>query len=439
MKKIIIQLIVVAIFGFVFTGRVDAGIGISPPTILNQNLKPGAVLEETIVLSQSDPTEELLVTIEPDLGEINNWITFEPSQQFTVPVGQQRYSFKIIVNVPADAELKPYDGYIRIKASPTTEAAPGGVAVVKGARMEVNLLTTDLDFTNLVVRKIDLADVPDGESIALEMLVENNGNVAAAPNRVEIDIQDLNQNSLQILETNDIENVEPNQTATIFAYLDGYTVKPGEYFAVTKVFLNDDLLREERLVFRILGEGEVEEIVISQDENTLTDRFGEENLALTFFLIVFLGGVSIVFFVLFIKSTKKKETLREKEKLSLGFILAFILLAIVVTVVINYDQIFNYTNDSGAEVELLDEAEADVAGLNDENIPPLQVKPSADTITYNLYADPDESSDIVHVATQGEKFKVLDETEEWYQVRVNTTVVGWLSKNTVVESVVEDI
>lgn len=436
-KLIFIQIFVICFLALTFSlnTKVSAGIGISPPSIFNENLKPGAVLEEEIVLSQSEPDEELLVTIEPDLGDqVNQWLTFEPSQQFVVPVGQQRFTFKIIVNVPTDVELKPYDGYIRVKASPTTDAAPGGVAVVRGARMEVNLVTTDLDFTDLVVRKIDLADVPDGESIALEMLVENTGNVASSPDRVELDIQDLNQNSLQKLETKEVEKVEPNTTSTVFAYLDGYTVPPGEYFAVAKVYLNDELLREERLVFRILGEGEVGEVTVGESSNSLTDRFGEQNLALTFFLVVFLGGVSIVFFILFIKSTKKKETLREKEKLSLGFILAFILLAVVVTVVINFDQIFNYTNTDTTQAK---EIPAEVAGASDENIQqqePLVVKEKAEVTTYNLYADPDENSDVVHIARQGETFKVLDENEEWYQVRVNTTVVGWLKKNLIIDS-----
>ncbi|MCA9379368.1 hypothetical protein KC640_02980, partial [Candidatus Dojkabacteria bacterium] len=115
LKFLQVPVLVIACFALLPVVQVAAGIGISPALLSNQWLRPGMTYRQEIIISQSDPVHDLDVVIEPDLGEANDWLSYDPSDSFTISKGVKRYPMTIMFTVPEGAELKSYTGYIRIK------------------------------------------------------------------------------------------------------------------------------------------------------------------------------------------------------------------------------------------------------------------------------------------------------------------------------------
>ncbi len=330
-KKILI--LGMAVAGFMLMGpanHVFAGFGISPADLDNKYMKPAHQYKKEFVISQSDSTEDLKITIEPDLGIVNNWLEFKPAKEFTLQKGVTRFTITIIVNVPQDAELKNYKGPIRVKASSAGENVAGGVSVIKGARLDVDIVTTNIDFADLVVRALEIPTVPGGEMIKLNMKIENKGNVEAAPTAVELNIQDLNQNSISTLTTKDIQKIAAGDTSTVSAYFNN-NLQKGDYFGIVKVYLDDTVLREDRLVFAVL-EG------LPATSNFQANPFAalfQSKLGVNLVCIIGLF-ILIAFILLFnLKGRMKDKTPEEKKKIIIIFAVLFVALSIAVTLIIN--------------------------------------------------------------------------------------------------------
>jgi hypothetical protein len=205
---------------------------------------------------------------------------------------------KVNIAVPSDTELKPTNGFIRIKAVGTQQDLNSSVSVVKGARLGVNLNTTDQDFVELLVRAIDIADVNGGDPIKSVLKVENKGNIAAGPDLVTLEIQNLNQQPITTLEDNTIDTIEPGETSEVTAEFIG-SIEIGEYFGVVKVYYQGTLLREETLVFNVLEA--IETVTPSQEE------VGDPNI-LNYILIAILTVAVVAFLIILFLYKKRKKS-----------------------------------------------------------------------------------------------------------------------------------
>ena len=67
----------------------------------------------------------------------------------------------------------------------------------------------------------------------------------------------------------------------------------------------------------------------------------------------------------------------------------------------------------------------------------LHVLPENTSLGYIIYENQDINSQQLYIAKDGEEFKVIDETDKWFKVEVNTEITGWLHK-TSVKSVTEE-
>jgi hypothetical protein len=176
----LLTLFLIALLPFLMVKPVFAGFGVSPAEIYNDSLKPGAKFEKEIVLSRSDPAENLKVVIETDLGETESWVKFDPGKEFIFPKGQTRKTIKVIVSIPNNAELKNYKGLLRIKAS-SADSSNSGVSIVQGARMEVTLVTTSINVDILSIKGLNIPDVDFQKPIKLLVNVYNGGNTENDP------------------------------------------------------------------------------------------------------------------------------------------------------------------------------------------------------------------------------------------------------------------
>lgn len=295
------------IFGALFMPlRVNAGIGISPVDIDNKHLKPGNVITKEFLISRTESQNDLDFMIESDLGEMEGWFAFDPASTFTMASGQKTYNVTVTISVPLGVELKSYSGYIRIKTVLDDQAESGGVSIVEGVRIDVNLAVTEDDYFELIVRLLKIEDVPYGNPIKLQIRTENAGNTDSGPTKAALDVMNSRQESLTKLESTDIETIPYGETKDIYASFDYEGLDMGEYFGYVEVYYGEEILREERLVFRIV---ESVQKTVSQAEDEVLSPIEKvfKSPTLIALLGVVLLFVSVILLLLFwLKKPKGK-------------------------------------------------------------------------------------------------------------------------------------
>lgn len=411
-KLSVLFVLVVLLFSAMPVTKVAAGIGISPALLTNQWLKPGMKFRQEIIISQSDPVSDLDVSVEADLGPANSWLTYEPSDKFTISKGVKRYPMTIVLSIPADAALQNYSGYIRVKTSPKSEGVSGGVSVVQGARVDVNFTVTNQEYRELSVLAMSITDIQEGNEGELKLTVENLGNVDTAPDLVEVEILDLNNNSLQTIQIRELALIPVSTRTDVLAKFKP-SVAPGEYFAHVTVFQNGAILREDNLVFRQLGKATVYSPQIKVDNDFWGRMFGE-NLLLNLSLLLFEGLIAVVVVVLALRRKKYPHEMLARIKVAVG--IAFVLVAIISLLLLNSQPlgIVLGQNTSRASQAI----NREVQGLSTKSA----------IVYYPLYAKPDGSSEVVYQAVEGEQFSVIEDQGDWLKVAIPDGGEGWLSR-----------
>ncbi|HTY40138.1 MAG TPA: hypothetical protein VMC43_03570 [Candidatus Paceibacterota bacterium] len=244
-----------------------AGFGISPPYVQNDSLARNSAYDQVIVLSRSDPVEDLEADITINVPGANDWITVDKGLKFTMAKGVTQVPMRVHVQVPADAPYANYAGYIRVVIMPTGGPAPGTVGISLGAQINVNLNVLDKKITDFKVNTVKVDDLEEGHSswslffpgkITFTMQVENTGNTAFGPTKVEMDISDYA--GVRVMEhtenLNRLKRVQPFEIRNIVAELPT-RLPPGAYRADFKVYKNDTVVREGELNMSILPRGTI--------------------------------------------------------------------------------------------------------------------------------------------------------------------------------------
>lgn len=303
--------ICVIVIASVITVSVKA-IGVSPAEIAEDYVMPGNTIRKTFTITNASESKAIDVKVEPDLGEMSTWVSFEPGNTFTIPANTNKFSFSVILNVPQTAELKNFQGFIRLQfAEVDPEAQQSSVSLVQGIRLDVNLTTTMESYTELIVRKISIEEVKEGGSAQLSMVVENKGNTIAKPSKVEVDITDLNKNVLKTLVFDSVQlnGIEPGTEGTIKVALDTASLLKGEYFANIRIYVQDSILREETVVFEVksvlIPGGETGDVGV----NTPVEG-GTSAQSMQIILIASIVGIAVVALLVILLASKR---LNDKE------------------------------------------------------------------------------------------------------------------------------
>ena len=420
-------LFLILLLPLVLVKPVFAGFGISPAEIYNDHLKPGAVFEKEIVISRSEADEDLKVVIETDLGEAESWIKFEPSKEFVFPKSERRKTIKAIITVPKNVETKNYQGVLRIKAS-SMDSSGSGVSIVQGARMEVTLVTTSLNVNILNVKGTRLPDVDWQQPLKLFVNIENSGNTEIAPEKIILEIQDLNKSPIETQETTKIEKIGPNTTKEIFVEFKN-NLSGGEYFGIVKVYSDSREIYSDRLVFKVNGTDKA----LSQNKPTKSSFIGrfinlvKNNKTESVAVVSIITLPTLIWYVL---SKKSKKIILKK----IFFIFTLFYLSISFIILNNYHQkrISNMARpgDIGSvQGEVTEITPTKTQPPTTDNNSPLIV--NQDTPGYPIYRTPDLSSEIVYTASENEDLSVIDEKEGWFYVSTGNGTGGWLPKTSV--------
>lgn len=419
------------IFSFFFLAKPAlAGFGISPADIYNDHLKPGASFEKEIVLSRSDPDEDLKIVIETDLKEAESWFEFEPGREFVFPAGQSRYTLKVKVNIDPQAEIKTYKGVIRIKAS-SLDSENSGVSIIKGARMEVNLVTTTIDVDTLIIRSTKISDTEWDKPIKLSILAENSGNTKIAPSKVSLEIQSLNKSVIETQEVTKLEKIEPNTTKEIFAEFKN-NLDSGEYFGLVKIYNGKNVIYSDRLVFKInstsVGKDKSE---ISQKSffNKVSNLIKENRVEIIAILII-----SLIPIIIGIAIYKYEKIAFIKNIFLVGTII-YTIIALALLSLYHFKWKTNNFAKPGDEGdvkgEIVEVTPTDTPKVKEESSPLIINK---DYDGYPVYRTPDLNSEVIYTAGEDEELQVLSQKDGWYQVSFGQGSGGWLPQSSVKKS-----
>lgn len=435
-------LILAIILPFLMVKPAFAGFGVSPAEIYNDSLKPGSKFEKDIVLSRSDTDENLKVVIETDLGDAGSWIKFDPGTEFIFAKGETRKTVKATVSVPNNAELKNYKGFLRIKAS-SMDSTSSGVSIIKGARMEVNLVTTSLSVDILNIKGLNIPDVDFQKPIKLLVNVQNNGNTDISPSKVILEVQDLNKNTIETQNVTKIEKVSSNTTKEITAEFKN-DLNSGEYFGNVQVFLGDKLLRSDRLVFKIGPAPAGYKPTVANTKNVsifkkIISAVQQNKVETTAVVLIPLLAITTAdilikrstFKLLFFKLKKTKIIKSQKAKIIYLIInVGYFLIALTGLHFYHQQRLNNLAkpNDQGhvqgASIEVKPTA---VPKANPQSN--LMVK--QEKTGYPIYRIPSLNSEIVYTASENEKLSVVEEKDGWYRVSTGKGTGGWLPKSSV--------
>lgn len=422
LKSISIIFCSLSFYLFFAFSPVHAGFGVSPGEIYNDHLKPGTHFEQEIFISRSDPDEDLTVLIEPELGPIEKWFQFLPDKKIHFPKGQNRLSLKVLVNIPTDASFEKYSGVIRIKAYNDADNV-SGIAVIKGARIEVNMVTTELEVNQLNIKTYNIPDVTTDQSgnqhLVLKTLIENNGNTDISPSQITIDVFDLLQKPVASLKNeNTLPPIPANQTKEIEANYSSQ-LSPGEYFANLKFYLKDKIIREDKIVFK------VSQYLPKVQPTAKPLTSPSSGTAKTIAISLTALSLLILTYKIIVRTLAK-------------FIVMFSIVCLAALALSN-SLTFKRTSITSPAPTITPVETGQVKGESTaENSATIRSRSQPLTVSnstsgrYYLYKQPDLSSPRIYSASENERFEVLEENANWYRVLVGETDIdGWLPKSSV--------
>lgn len=269
MYRKIFLIYIFSLFCIFFVGNnAHAGFGVSPPQIKNEQIIPGSKYRQEIRLLRSSADEDLQASIKVRADKINSWISIDKGDQFILPKGQLQVPITVFIDVPDDAPLASYRGYISIKVAPVNKGKTSGVAIALGARVDVDLSLTNISHPDFKVR---LVSVPDFEVLGspwnldiwyglfekffykaqVKINIENTGNIKVSPSKVKFDVYDLNTKELiESSVDSSIKDVKPYKTEEIVASFPT-KLKAGQYGSHINIYKGNKIVNFYEIPFTI--------------------------------------------------------------------------------------------------------------------------------------------------------------------------------------------
>ncbi len=431
---------------------INASIGVTPVEIINKHAKPGDSFTKTFTISRNDPVIAVQVVVEPDLGEMDEWFSYQPGTEFVMEEGEKTKELTIIVNIPEDADYDSYEGYVRVKIMPVDTEEGGTVSIVEGVRLDMSLDVVEEDYYDLIVRYLNIDNVLERDPIKLLMRIENAGNAEASPSKVVINISDINKEHIKTLETDSIDSIEPYQTKEVYVEFDENDLSKGDYFANVKVYFDEEVLREETLFFGVL-----ENVLPVTGEDQDTDN----NFNSSLFLVGMIGGGVLLIIGVFLiinrirkdkdekdKSSKKKSKKSLKNEVKIKNIdqSLVIIVSILFSSAVLFASSFYYYRDFYSQSLLSktaklitkrdDNSNGNVLGVTESDIEDdAKAKASKyvnsnDETIYRVFSEPDNTSEVLYELKEGDKVDVKSSKGNWFKVLIEGKD-GWISKGDV--------
>jgi len=302
-KLVVAVFLLALVFGVGFSAL--AGFGISPSGINLTDILRGNQIERVIVLSRSQPTEDILIEAKTE-GEVADWIQLERGGRFTYPSGEKQFPVKVIISVPKTAANGDYEGKISFIGAPAGSCESGdcqgaSVGISLGAIADVRITVTDKEIKNFRILGVQVDKARANEKLALILFLENNGNVEIQPDHIVVDVFDkFHKIQIGSFTVSKFDGkIQPKNSGPVKAIIP-WVPDVDNYWAEVSVFDNkNQLVAKENLAF------ETE----AGDSTTATkDKAERSSSNLVYIIIGSVGGALLLLFlggVFFMRHLKK--------------------------------------------------------------------------------------------------------------------------------------
>lgn len=439
--KNILQKVALGIMFLALSGVIaHAGFGVSPADIINDHLKPGSTYTREFKLSRSGNLNAVEIVLEPEFGEANSWLVFTPGKSFMFEKGERVKTFKVQVRVPETAEIKEYNGSLRVKANPSTSGEVKGVTIAQGLKINGGLSLTDENIEKLSITAIEVNDVLKGSPVIVDISAKNEGNVDTSPT-AKVKIMDFQKNVLEEHELSNLGVVKEDEERILSGQFIS-KLELGEYFIEVEVFLNATSLRKETLVFKVTEEKKpVAAGTVGKEESSSTVpvvKFLQDNKTyVTWIVAGIVAGLIIYLLISKLWRDKSEEDKARASSIALGSQASTRQVLSIGFGFLVFVGLFS-SSLVGIEVKetLVKDHKKEVQGTQDTIVtnpqPMLNVIASTDkegNSIYPIYEKANTASEVIYEAKENETFTVVEETVGWYKISLSGGRTGWVSKS----------
>lgn len=418
-----------------------AGFGISPSDFTVDFLQPGSTYTKTYLISRSGDLSEMDIVVEPDMDVANDWLTFTPGKTFKFQKGARTMDFKVTVNVPQSAEYKAYPGTFTLRAIPS-DADVRGVTIAQGLQLKGDIEVTEKEIKKLAVLNIKVEETVIGNPVIVKLKAENKGNVDTSPT-LKITVMDLLD---KVLEEHDIANLPVIKSGVTEEISGQFTtaLEKGEYYLKIEAFLDDELLREEKVVLNITEKKAVVQPATTQKDGEKDGiaKLLEDNKEYLWIvgLVALVGLVVLILISVFWKS-REREGKQTDDPMSVAGgskTSTRVTLSVAFGLLATFALVTNLTSNIEFKEAVLKDRKEEVQGTSDTIRKPAQPMLNVvesvvrgESTGYPVYERSDEKSNVVYEAKENEQLEVVREVGDWYQVKLPTGSMGWVSKSIV--------
>lgn len=200
-KKIIthsaVCLMITLILFIIFLGipsSVHAGLGVSPGTLIIEDIRPGTKLIKDITFSRGDASrfQRLAIKITGPAAEF-----LSGAAALDMPVGQNNVSYSLTINTGSLA-AGTYEATLTGTESMTPETdgdigegyAAAQAFITTGARAIIRFTVTNNSIQEFSIKEIVMQASEEMQPLGFSYFIINSGNVDARPSKIEIAITD---------------------------------------------------------------------------------------------------------------------------------------------------------------------------------------------------------------------------------------------------------
>lgn len=261
-KSISIVILMLIISSTVFSNILADEItppAISPSFIVITNVIKGSEFNKSIFIDNIDDVDHIVNL--SFIGDIESWVSFYNPSNETIPitsilVNKSSYvSILLKFKVPEDTANGIYYGNMSAfyEDSQTNET---GVSVKPGQQAPVQIEVTGEQIINMSVERIVVKDAEIGFPVVNEIDCKNNGNVVVKPKiAIEYSLENIFVGNIT-KSGKDLDPIYREQTKTYTMYWDTSSlVRLGNYTAFFNITLNENIIKQEKITFKIIREG----------------------------------------------------------------------------------------------------------------------------------------------------------------------------------------
>jgi len=241
--------------------------GLSPAVLRADNLVPGSHYEQEVIISNGSSNLDSKVKVKFNVPGAEDWITIDRGNDFKFDANNKSETVVVGVDVPAGADIGKYTGNISFEVVPEAKDSNNGqVSVNFGGQLAVELNVGSKTVTGFEIKEVKVADLEVGGHfwfinypgiIKTDLLIENTGNVAVAPDKMILKIFNANETSL-------VETISTDNIATVKAFATDWsaaefkTLLPaGSYWATYEIYQGEKIIKTDKIHLSIMDAGKI--------------------------------------------------------------------------------------------------------------------------------------------------------------------------------------